>query len=370
MVGRVLYITKLGTPEHDAESDNDTDDIHVDFMTFDYPDERVQEIEAMLSDLYDEPKSIEDAPLDDAIMAPDMLICITDISCEDLEGILASEDRAAGYYAGIMAGVEKTPSAPVAEHELQRRLGVVSKDAAGAFLDGDTTTSVPQGKGYLIAVSDGEGYIDEALHIERDDSLYLYPDDATAAKAAEADGIALIYGMSGVSDGTYIDTQENRAVIAEALEVQRLSRPADAESLRRLRARLDEGFADFRARLLRRSSKEDIFDGAAEIARLKEAYDYFRVEHVFTIAQTELLAQHHDPLGALAEIRGQKSTGRQHGVLDGSGLKPLAEHGLPAVKADMQQKAEPRSFREWKERGHEEARHQPSLSKKNRGLEL
>ena len=73
-------------------------------------------------------------------------------------------------------------------------------------------------KGYLLcATTDSEFYIPDALHVERDDELFKYPDDEAAAKAAEADGMKLIYGMSGVPDGVYVDTLENRATIQKNL---------------------------------------------------------------------------------------------------------------------------------------------------------
>lgn len=79
--------------------------------------------------------------------------------------------------------------------------------------------SSAQKKGYLFAMADGSNfYIPDALHVERDDELFIFGDDAEAAKAAEQDGIRLIYGMEDVPDGVYVDTPENRAAILESLE--------------------------------------------------------------------------------------------------------------------------------------------------------
>lgn len=72
-------------------------------------------------------------------------------------------------------------------------------------------------KGYVIARAEGSSfYIDDAEHIERDDSCYpfMYQDDGEAARAAEADGVKLIRGMPGVPDGVYVDTPETRAILA------------------------------------------------------------------------------------------------------------------------------------------------------------
>jgi len=95
LVGTVLSIEKLGTPEHDT--DNPSDDIHVNFMSEDYSEKRIQEIDSMISALYGESKSLLMEPLDDAIMAPEMLIRITGIGREELTEILDSESNAAAY---------------------------------------------------------------------------------------------------------------------------------------------------------------------------------------------------------------------------------------------------------------------------------
>lgn len=74
-------------------------------------------------------------------------------------------------------------------------------------------------KGYVFALSENSSfYIPNALHVERDDDLFLFADDEEAAKAAERDGVQLIYGMEDVPDGIYLDTPENRAAIQDSLE--------------------------------------------------------------------------------------------------------------------------------------------------------
>jgi len=78
--------------------------------------------------------------------------------------------------------------------------------------------NTPQ-KGYVLALADcSEFYIPNALHVERDDEQFIFADDEEAAKAAERDGIRLIYGMEDVPDGVYLDTPENRAAILDSLE--------------------------------------------------------------------------------------------------------------------------------------------------------
>ena len=80
-------------------------------------------------------------------------------------------------------------------------------------------SAVEPRKGYVFTLSeDSSFYIPNALHVERDDELFLFPDDETAAKAAERDGVQLIYGMEDVPDGVYLDTPENRTTILDSLE--------------------------------------------------------------------------------------------------------------------------------------------------------
>jgi len=87
LIGQVIDIVKLGTPEHEEETQNDTDNVHVNFCAFDYPPERIAEIEEQFSDLYGEPKTFDELPLDDVIMAPDMLIRITELSQDEITRI-------------------------------------------------------------------------------------------------------------------------------------------------------------------------------------------------------------------------------------------------------------------------------------------
>ena len=66
-------------------------------------------------------------------------------------------------------------------------------------------------------MDEGDPYIPGALHVERDDSAvpWQFPYDKDAARAAEQDGIKLVYGIPHVEDGIYVDTPENRKVLEE-----------------------------------------------------------------------------------------------------------------------------------------------------------
>ena len=83
LLGTVTAIDKFGSPEHDTE--NETDDIHIDFTAFEYPPDRIAEIEEHFSDLYGEPKTFAELPLDDVIMSPKMLIRITHLGQDEIE---------------------------------------------------------------------------------------------------------------------------------------------------------------------------------------------------------------------------------------------------------------------------------------------
>ena len=95
-------------------------------------------------------------------------------------------------------------------------------------------------KGYLIVTcDDSDFYIADALHVERNDSLvpWMYEDDIAAAKAAERDGIKLIYGMKGVEDGTYLDTPDNRRILKNALR-ENSRKPSILETMEKLKEKI------------------------------------------------------------------------------------------------------------------------------------
>jgi len=169
-------------------------------------------------------------------------------------------------------------------------------------LQGDYELADAPRKGYFIAVTDDSSdfYIPDVLHIQRDDSLAIYPDDEAAALAAERDGIKLIYGMPFVPDGVYIDTPENRSIIANHFEQHRLSLPANPDVTQDLRNRLDENLADYKKAMLNLSDI-DIFNEAEEIAEVKQSYEYFRNEHAFTTGQVEFLLKLQNPLELMSD---------------------------------------------------------------------
>jgi hypothetical protein len=97
LIGRVIEINLVGSPEHDDVTENETDAVHVNFLEFDYSKKRKKEIETMFSQLYSQPKTFDDCPIDYAIMSPDCLIRITGIDDRRLSFLLDSECAAARY---------------------------------------------------------------------------------------------------------------------------------------------------------------------------------------------------------------------------------------------------------------------------------
>ena len=82
-------------------------------------------------------------------------------------------------------------------------------------------------KGYIFAVCHGndDPYICGALHVEHDnhDPFWIYETDEDAARAAERDGVKLLYGIPYVQDGIYLDTSENRRILGfYSREMQRI----------------------------------------------------------------------------------------------------------------------------------------------------
>jgi hypothetical protein len=100
LVGEVTYIDKLGTPEHDT--DNEDDDVHVDFTGSNYPPERIKEIERQCAALYDREVTFNELPLDDTIMAPSMLVNASGLSEDELAAAVNDVDVARRTVYGLM----------------------------------------------------------------------------------------------------------------------------------------------------------------------------------------------------------------------------------------------------------------------------
>lgn len=132
LVGRVTDIKLLSDPDRDTE--NDTDDVYVDFSESGYSEARVAEIKEMFTELYDEPKTMDDIPLDMAIIAPMCLIRITDLDKAQINAFLDKGLIAAEYCYNVL---RKHP---------------IIETSAGAI---DAIIHVP-----YVSVWDGTSYID------------------------------------------------------------------------------------------------------------------------------------------------------------------------------------------------------------------
>jgi len=95
LVGTVTEIKPLGS--NDRETDNETDDVYVDFSSQNYSNKRQMEIERQFAELYGGHRPIEDLPLDMVIMAPNTLIKITGIEADELKSLLSSEEIVMAY---------------------------------------------------------------------------------------------------------------------------------------------------------------------------------------------------------------------------------------------------------------------------------
>jgi len=101
MVGVVIEIYPLGSPEHD--SGNPEDDVLVNFNERYFP-QRVRELEKHFSRLYGIEKTFEELPIDSVIMSPTTLLRITGIGEEILQGILAFEKNAQLFGTTLVKG--------------------------------------------------------------------------------------------------------------------------------------------------------------------------------------------------------------------------------------------------------------------------
>ncbi|GHU87213.1 hypothetical protein FACS1894202_01050 [Clostridia bacterium] len=74
LIGQIIAVDKTGTDAHDT--DNPGDDIHVDFTRTVYSESELSAIEANFAELYGERKPFYKLPLDDVIMASEMLVSL------------------------------------------------------------------------------------------------------------------------------------------------------------------------------------------------------------------------------------------------------------------------------------------------------
>ena len=166
LLGAVTAIDKLGTPEHGT--DNETDDIHVDFTAFDYPPERITEIEEHFANLYGKAVDFDELPLDDVIMAPKMLISITNLDSSEI-------NRMGNLRANCEAFCNCFPSGerPEGKHgELMERLDKNLTDYH-AMLDGFGNRELIEMAEKIAAMSNAHMYMTSCEFYESELDFYL-----------------------------------------------------------------------------------------------------------------------------------------------------------------------------------------------------
>jgi len=84
-VGQVIAIDKVNTIDHGTE--NETDDIHVNFAALEYNEIAKADMLEAFGALYPYAASFDDLPLDDVIMAPDNLISLTGLDFERIDNL-------------------------------------------------------------------------------------------------------------------------------------------------------------------------------------------------------------------------------------------------------------------------------------------
>jgi hypothetical protein len=165
LIGRVTTIDKLGTPEH--ETDNHGDDIHVDFTSVNYNSDEISAIEANFANLYGERKPYAEIPLDDVIMAPDMLISLVG---EDI----AATDKLTESYAAAREWANNVLNERfnALEEQLISRVEQNYEDYNKSLL-GFGKSEIIDMAGVIHAWSDAYSYM-TSYHVFDDDEILFY----------------------------------------------------------------------------------------------------------------------------------------------------------------------------------------------------
>ncbi|MDR2515406.1 MAG: DUF3848 domain-containing protein [Christensenellaceae bacterium] len=311
MVGRVLSINKTGTPEHDAETGNPGDSIHVDFMDAEYSANRIREIEQQLGELYGRPTTPGIMPpidVDDVIMETDMLYRITGIGQEELEAILDSGGNAAAYVARLEAGLRETP-AQAALHEpdiyddaataalrvqligrLDENLTVYFDTLRSAEFDLDITGMTSE----IAAVTGAHYYLSEIHNFHTSELEYLLQFQNPLSVVADA------FEMSGTDDRSDImwaifdrqDALQGGYPLVPDTSV-------DETQKRELFQRLDSNLSEYCESLMS-ADKREIIGMAEEIAAQYAARDYLKSGYEFREGEVEYLLSFKHPLAVVA----------------------------------------------------------------------
>jgi hypothetical protein len=185
LVGTVLGIDKVGSADHDT--DNLGDDVHVNFMSNDYSERRMGEIDKGLAEMYGDPlRTLNSYPLDDVIMAPEMLIRIDGIHTKDYYAILDSLDKAAAYFGNVLANLsaERAVTKPTFER-LVDKLGAELGEYHAELLTKSKENII--GEAYIAAsMSDAFFSLTEELELTDAQITVLLEADSPLQDVAEA----------------------------------------------------------------------------------------------------------------------------------------------------------------------------------------
>jgi len=320
MVGTVLAINKLGSRAHDEETDNPTDDVHVNFMAFEYSEQRFLEITQMLGDLYGRPTmpgTLPPVDVDDVIMSPDVLIRITGIPEHELSRILDSYQNAADYCAGVEAQHPETP-AEAALHEpeyyedmetgtyrdmLIDRVNSNYTEYINGLYDKD---DIADYSSEIAAISEAHYYITEIhnLHFSELDYLLKFQNPllvvASEFDANRDDEHSDI--MWKVFHEQYALTNGRHPLVSNDLTVDDPVPESYSEDTvkQKLFARLDTNLSDYCESLME-TDKREIIGMAEDIASWYAAREYMKTAYDFKTGEVAFLLQFQDPLSLVAE---------------------------------------------------------------------
>ncbi len=204
LVGQVLYIEKLGTPEH--ESENLTDDVHVNFMAVEYSKHMKAQILEAFDNLGSTAIHFEDLPLDDAIMAPESLISV-DFSSNDLHILTESYEKAEVYCNAVIAAQNCGDKLTALKERLDKNLS----DYADGFIKLDTPLMLRKAR-ELANTNDMYAYMNERHEYSEPelDYLLLFQDPLRVATDAW-----LEMGKGDVAYGFYHAVDAHKAIVED-----------------------------------------------------------------------------------------------------------------------------------------------------------